>query len=128
MGERVEQIKQRLKISFPGLRTDKRFDVTSKASSKYNCIAWAYNIDNKWMWPNTGKFIFLDGVHFWPTKEIQPATIDSFMKAFQLIGYECCDNGEFEEGYQKIALYAKPSNWNECTHAARQKRDGTLDK
>lgn len=124
MGERVEQIKNELKCCFPKLKNDSNFDVTSKATPKYNCIAWAYNIVDRWMWPNTGEYLFLDGVHYWPSDEIQPPSIDNFIKAFQLKGYECCDNGDFEEGYQKIALYAKPSEWDICTHAARQKRNG----
>lgn len=125
MGERVEQIKEGLKQCFPQLKTDVRFDITSKATSKYNCIAWAYGIDDRWMWPNTGKYTFLDGVHFWPSDEIQPPSIDNFIKAFQTKGFECCDDGDYEENYQKIALYAKPEEWEICTHAARQKRDGS---
>lgn len=124
MGERVEQIKEELKLFFPKLKDDDFFAITSKATPKYNCIAWAYGIDNRWMWPNTGEYPFLDGVYYWPSDEIQPPSIDVFINAFRKQGYECCDNGEFEHEYQKIALYAKPDKWDVCTHAARQKRNG----
>lgn len=124
MGERVEQIKNELICYFPELKNDKDFDITSKATSKYNCIAWAYNINDRWMWPNTGNYDFLDGVHYWPTDEIQLPSIENFIKAFRLKGYECCDNGDFEQGYRKIALYARPDKWDICTHASRQKNNG----
>ena len=38
-------------------------------------------------------------------------------------GYELCDNAEYEEGFQKIALYVKEGT-TECTHAARQLTTG----
>ena len=75
------------------------------------------------MWPNTGKHPFLDGVDYWPDKKVIQPTIDNFVKVFKLKGYMCCDNGSFEEGYQKIALYAKIGS-DECTHASRQLRNG----
>jgi hypothetical protein len=124
MGERIEQIKKLLVSAFPNLKNDANFNITSKETSAYNCIAWAYGYDDRWMWPKTGKDQFLDGICYWPSDEIQEPTIENFVKAFRLKGYECCDNGDFEKDYQKIALYAKPDNWGICTHASRQKRNG----
>ncbi len=124
MGERIEQIKKAIVRAFPKLIDDDKFDITSKATPKYNCIAWAYNIDDRWMWPNTGEFEFLDGVHFWPDDEIKEATIENFINAFRLKGYECCDDWHFEKEYQKIALYAHPERLDVCTHASRQLRNG----
>lgn len=124
MGERIEQIKRFLIGAFPKLKDDANFKITSKETDTYNCIAWAYGYDDRWMWPNTGEYEFLDGIHYWPTDEIQEASIENFIKAFQLKGFEPCDNSDFEEKYQKIALYAKPDNWDICTHASLQKRNG----
>lgn len=124
MGERIEQIKRIIIGAFPNLKDDANFRITSKETYAYNCIAWAYGYDDRWMWPKTGEDERLDGICYWPTDEIQEASIDNFIKAFRLKGYECCDNGDFEEKYQKIALYAKPDSWNKCTHASRQKRNG----
>ena len=123
MGQRTEEVKKQICSAFPKLASDQNFIITSKPTSEYNCIAWAYSITNRWMWPNTGKYPFLDGVHFWPDNSVMEPTIENFINAFKLIGYECCDNGDFEEGYQKVALYAKPGS-DECTHAARQLRNG----
>ena len=49
---------------------------------------------------------------------------NNFIKAFELIGYKCCDNGDYENEYQKIALYSKPETRDICTHAARQLKNG----
>jgi len=70
MGERTEEVKVRLLKIFPELAHDENFKITSKESSDYNCIAWAYIIEDKWMWPNTGDGSFLDGVNYWPSDEI----------------------------------------------------------
>ena len=124
MGERIEEIKQIILQAFPKLQSDEKFEITSKDTPIYNCIAWAYNIDNCWMWPNTGEYTFLDGVHYWPSSEIIDCNVHNFIDAFKLKGYECCDNSDLEEGYRKIALYVT-SGTEICTHAARQKRDGS---
>lgn len=123
MGERVEEIMRFLRQVFPKLSQDKNFKVTSKDTPVYNCIAWAYKIDNRWMWPNTGEYTFLDGVHYWPSDEILDCDVSNFIEAFMLKGYECCENSDFEPDYRKIALYVKPDT-TECTHAARELSNG----
>ena len=123
MGERVEEIKRIVFQSFPKLIQDKDFKVTSNATPIYNCIAWAYNIENRWMWPNTGEYLYLDGVHYWPSDIILDCNVANFIDAFKLKGYECCENCQFESGYRKIALYVKPDT-TDCTHAARELSNG----
>jgi len=124
MGEGIEEIKRLLFEAFPKLSQDNKFQITSKDTPVYNCIAWAYNIDNRWMWPNTGDYPFLDGVNFWPSDDIIDCNVANFMEAFRLKGYECCETSDLETGYRKIALYVIPGT-TLCTHAARQKGDGT---
>lgn len=123
MGESIQEIKDRITSIFPTLAKDNNFEITSKQTSKYNCIAWAYFIENRWMWPNTGNYPFLDGVHYWPSDEITDCDVKNFIKAFELKGYECCDDGNHEEGYRKIALYVG-TDTTECTHAARELKNG----
>lgn len=123
MGKRAEEIKKYLIQAFPKLSQDKDFKITSKDTPIYNCIAWAYNINDKWMWPNTGKYPFLDGVHYWPSDKIIDCDISNFIEAFKLKGYELCENVNFESGYRKIALFVK-HNTTECTHAARELSNG----
>lgn len=124
MGRSLEEVTHQILTAFPSLASDKYFKVTSKDTSVYNCIAWAYNINNRWMWPNTGEYVFLDGVHYWPSSEIMDCNVQNFIEAFELKGYELCENGSFETGFRKIALYVTP-NTTICTHAARQKTNGT---
>lgn len=123
MGQGTDKIKSTIFNWFPELTKDSQFEITSPATPNYNCIAWAYNIDNRWMWPNTGLHPHLDGVHYWPTDEIIDCNVANFIDAFKLKGYELCASSNFEEGYRKIALYVTPGT-EECTHAARQKTNG----
>lgn len=123
MDKSIKEIKDKIIDNFPELVKDSNFKITSKETSKYNCIAWAYLLEDKWMWPNTGDYTFLDGIHYWPSDEIIDCDVKNFIKAFELKGYEYCENGNHEEGYRKIALYVKP-NTTECTHAARELKNG----
>jgi hypothetical protein len=95
---------------FPSLANSK-FAITSEPDEEYNCIAWAAGEQGKWWWPG----------RFWP-KEAPPVdTRLAFIKAFKSKGYEVCDNGELEPGYEKICLYEKQGR---PKHAARQLLDG----
>lgn len=123
MAKSLQEIKEDIITAFPKLRSDKGFKVTSREDPKYNCIAWAYNYDDRWMWPYNEQTILLDGITYWPTKEVMEATVSNFIEAFRLKGYEVCDSYQHEDGYQKIALYALPGT-DQCTHASRELRSG----
>jgi hypothetical protein len=47
--------------------------------------------------------------------------LEAFIKLFQSVGYQICENGELETGFQKLALFEKDGK---PTHAARQLADG----
>ena len=62
--------------------------------------------------------------YYWPpgalTKEND--SIEALQRAFALLGYESCENGDREAGWQKVALYAiSPDDW---LHAAIQEPSG----
>ena len=118
MGEET-QIKQ----LFPKLKSDHDFKVTSPYNPDYNCIAWAYHHDDRWMWPGGQELKICDGFHYWPDGVEDSSDVSAFIKAFEKTGYAICDNCDFEEGYRKIALYVKPGT-TECTHASRQLSNG----
>lgn len=120
MGKGTEEMIARV---FPNLAADEHFKITSKQTSDYNCIAWAYCKNDCWMWPNTGKFPFLDGVHYWPDESLKDENVDNFIEAFSLKGYEICNDESFDIHFRKIALYVEPGT-KKCTHAARQLRNG----
>jgi hypothetical protein len=88
---------------------------TSVAAKEYNCIAWAADDTARLWWPDE------DGDGFWPDGVKREVTLESFVQAFNTLGYVVCENGDLEEGFEKIAIYA---NLSTPTHAARQLRNG----
>ena len=92
--------------------------ITSPRKNRYNCIAWAANVDTQWWWPTRKGF--------WPPGIPREETLSAFLAAFATLGYEECRNGSLEHGYEKVALYARRNENNDLvpTHAARQLRDG----
>lgn len=119
MGEGNARIEDRYKQIFPGLADDKFFKITSPQTSDYNCIAWAYNYNNRWMEPPNGYPLPFDGVTFWPDDVAPTLHPSALMELFTRKGYKVCDTWEHEDGYQKIALYYNPASC-EWTHAARE--------
>jgi hypothetical protein len=62
-------------------------------------------------------------LYYWPPDVPRVATLEAFIRAYQTLGYTECSDGQ--EGFEKIALYAKQVSWGiEPTHAARQLLDG----
>lgn len=92
---------------FPHLKIGS-FEVTSPQDARYNCIAWAANITSLWMWP---------GAYF-PTGKPSDISLSSFIKEFKSRGFTCCVSSKFEQGFEKVAIFA--NNNNEVTHMARQ--------
>jgi hypothetical protein len=101
-----------LRELFPGLINDNH-KVTSPATFRYNCVAWAAGIATK-KWGDQKPY-------FWPKEVRRGANVGSLIELFEWLGYERCSDGTFEPDYEKVALYAMEGSW---THAARQKSDG----
>lgn len=118
MGEEAQII-----AAFPGLKDDPDFKITSPSDPNYNCIAWAYHYNNRWMWPGGVEEKVMDGFHYWPDGIEDSTDVAAFIEAFRKTGYEICEDYGFEEGFRKIALYVKQGS-SECTHAARQLNNG----
>ena len=100
-----------LVIAFPNLLS-KGYQVTSSATTDYNCIAWAAGDDTRWWWPDGF------GFGYWPPQSQRAETLDAFISAYSVIGYEPCADGLLEAGYDKIAIYIDERG--KPTHAARQ--------
>src|SRR4051812_38275073 len=90
-----------IKSLFPNLREVTSFKVTSVQTPQYNCIAWAADDQSNWWWPMDGKF--------WPEGAPRELTVDAFLAAFATRGYVRCEDGSLEEGFEKVALYARSS-------------------
>ncbi|MGC9503826.1 DUF7689 domain-containing protein [Baaleninema sp.] len=108
------QVREELEKLFPNLAST-GYRLTSQDTIEYNCVAWAVGRQDEWWW--------LDelGESYWPPEVERELTIDSFISVFKKIGYEVCNDENFEEGFQKIAIYAQPNG--EPTHVARQLKE-----
>jgi len=94
---------------FPRLKAE-GWRQTSEATAVYNCIAYAAGDENCPWWPES-----LDA--YWSEGATNEETVSAFIEAFGTLGYCQCADGTFEEGYEKVALYALHT---EPTHAAKQ--------
>jgi len=99
---------------FPHL-ANSGYQVTSPATSNYNCLAWAARDNNRWWEPDPA------GIYFWPSDVTREWTLANVCFSVPSIGFEICQAPEFESGFEKIAIYC---NDGEPTHAARQVREG----
>jgi len=118
-----ETIKRLISEAFPKLLQDNAFDITSKFTPNYNCIAWACKYSERWIQPPYLGKPNLDCVVWWPPDVPEGVAPYCLKKVFEYHGYTECKSGEHEEGYRKVALYFKEQT-NEWTHAARELNNG----
>lgn len=114
MGEdtRVRRLDRAREDEFPNLN-DIGYRVTSDESTLYNCVAYAADdMTRKWDYFPP---------HYWPGK-ISGDAIEALESVFISIGYARCDNGDLEDGFQKVALYVNEDG--EWEHAAKQLENG----
>lgn len=104
-----------MRASFPNL-TEANSRPTSPFDEGYNCIAWAAEDTEYWWWPDPL------GQDYWPPNIPREETIEAFVRAYGLRGYEQRSDASLEPGEQKVAIYAASNG--KPTHAARQLRDG----
>ncbi len=100
---------------FPNLAGSK-YEIKSLQTPEYNCIAWAAGDSERWWWPDQNMSAY------WPEGVARASTVQAFIGAFRLLGYEICDNDQHETGVEKVAIYISSSD--EPTHAARQLTSG----
>jgi hypothetical protein len=105
---------QLMKQTFPNLTAD-NYLITSPQTPEYNCIAWAAGDTEKWWWPDQNHS------YHWPPNIPRTETLGSFISAYALQGYSICQSADYEEGFEKIAIYAK---FQKPTHASRQLSSG----
>lgn len=110
MDYNTPDIRKSLIDDFPKLANDKKFVVVSPFTFEYNCIAWAIGMNDRWV--DTSDIPW----HWWPQGVRKDNTELALIEAFQYFGFERCDNGLSEDGYDKVALYSLNNTWQ---HAAR---------
>lgn len=100
-----------LRELFP-LLTDENFEITSPRTIKYNCVAWAANTMDRWWQPGV----------YWPVESSRDDYgIGNLVEAFRSLGFEECDSGTLEAGFEKLAFYGSGLMY---THVARQLSNG----
>lgn len=104
-----------LESIFPNLKNT-HYRQTSK-SAGYNCIAHAIRDTLKVWWPTVDIF----HKTYWPPGLPREETVEAFVAFFQSIGFESCDNNNYEQRYDKIAIYADEKG--RVKHASRQLND-----
>jgi len=100
----------RLELYYPNLRQT-GYKITSSNTASYNCIAWAAGATDRPWWPIEEK------PYYWPLSP-RIESLESFIDAFQSLGYRICGNGDLEIGCEKVAIYTDEEG--EPTHMARQ--------
>jgi hypothetical protein len=102
-----------LKLRFPGLR-DGAFQITSPETGTYNCLAWAGGDDSRVWLPDAS------GLFYWPGEPWED-TLQGWIDGFGHLGYVRCENGDVEDGYEKLVIYGTD---NYPRHMARQLPSG----
>ncbi len=101
---------------FPALK-GVEFEVTSPRDRRYNCVAWAAGDLRRWWWPAESPF------SYWPVGIEREESLENFVQVFATLGYEAADSGDYEPGFEKVAIFA--SRDGVPTHMARQVADGS---
>jgi hypothetical protein len=112
LSQRPKHIKK--SNDFPVL-TKRNHSVESDWNPAYNCIAFAADVTHIKWWPAFSKDAF------WPPGAPYSETLESFIKAFNTIGYVECNDGDYVEGIERIALYTHDgTRGGRPKHAAKQ--------
>ena len=109
----IAKAKSCLIACFPALQFDPNFLPTSEQDLRFNCIAWAMRLNDRWVCESE------DSSSWWPVKNsTEHGTRDALISAFQSVGFRKCPDGYFSRHYDIVALYYNPVS-SEWTHAAR---------
>jgi len=90
--------------------------ITSPSDSCYNCIAWITGDQDFWWSP------FSIPGSYWPEGIPREDKLDTYIRLFKYLGYELCDNFDYEENCEKIAIYTDLSH-EKFMHVAKQKNN-----
>ena len=113
MGKRRRTPEEKALIKeVPSLK-NAHFEIASPPTKAYNCVAWAADCSVQRWDPLSG---------YWPDTVERDVVPEALLALYLYLGFEVCDSDLPEEGFQKVAIYAKGSLW---THAARQLDNGS---
>lgn len=113
----LTQTPEEIKEKWPNLTNDNA-RTTSEFDRFYNCLGFAVGDSDNWWWP-----IKKQGI-FWPKDFPLINSTPNILKMLNVMfAYEECNSGEFEEGYEKIAIYGIKESYTP-KHYAIQTSDG----
>jgi len=84
---------------FPKLRSG-NYEICSKATGRYNCVAFVNGDERHWWEPGTYGSRF-----YWPPNISQRDNLEAWVELFEKQGYELTNNHDIESGVEKVALY-----------------------
>jgi hypothetical protein len=88
---------------------------TDKILEKFNCVSFSIDLYDDWSGSSEPSW----RTGYDPPSEIDRSTkLENYIKYFKIFGYDICDNEEYEEGFEKIAIYVDEKN--NFKHVARQ--------
>lgn len=93
------------------LKNDGNFVLTSEWTYRYNCIAFAMGMQDRWVDSSNIPW------HWWPSTVNKGTKEEDLIAAFRYFGFEECEMDDtFDSIYDKVALYHDAVGW---THADR---------
>jgi len=109
--------------NFPQLKLPD-YLVTSPATRRYNCLAWAAGETGRRWEPDAL------GIYYWPPDVPRAVTMESFIQAYGTLGFTpCFFDTSLVPGTEKIALFGiKQADVIVPTHAALQLETGRWNK
>ena len=101
---------------FPRLKGT-RPQITSPCNGNYNCTAWAIRDEIRWWEPYGLVLPSPFPPYHWPAELPQDLKAETFVRFFELNGFELAADESVEAGFIKIALYVQNGEYR---HVARQ--------
>jgi len=96
--------------------------ITSQINLDYNCVAWALGDTQRW-WEPYGVIVPAPYPHYhWPQDVPHDTTPQTYVRLFETYGFVITENSDFEDGYEKLAIYVFDEQFR---HVARQLRNGS---
>jgi hypothetical protein len=90
-----------LRPLFPGM-AGAGCKITSKADPQFNCVAYIVGDKKNWWWPSP-----IGTTNVWPEGLPREETVEAIAALFKLLGYEKCAGEQLEQGFEKVAIYAR---------------------
>lgn len=104
---------------FPNLKKLWFRKIETPAKRYFNCIAYVVGDFRRRWWP--GDYIPSSG-DYWPAEAPKEESLNAFLIALGTVGYALCADGRWEDGFEKIAIYALGCDL--VKHAARLHAEG----